>query len=188
MKEEIRPLYSELQGCLKSLSHLSENSVIKTAQDWDNFNKTIDELIELTGEDYTRFKLKPSIPAQNAFGQAAFIKVNNFKIQASNLISRIYGKYFADEKNPLDGSPSTIINATQHQNQSVQIEIIMEVTELISRKIEQHDEGTPERTFLEQVKEGLKTSKGIVQLIDLILSTASKLGLTTATILQLLSR
>ena len=134
---------------------------------------------------YTVYK---DLNGPNSLKPGQFVKVNNFKIQASGLISRIYGKYFADEKNPLDGSPSTIINTTQTQNQSIKVEIAVEMTELISQKILEHKEGSTERTFLEQIRDGLKTGKNIVELINLILSTGSQLGLTTAAILQLLSK
>ncbi len=54
--ERIRPLYAELQGCL---SQAPKQAAMDDAALWNHFNELIDELNNVSGEDYSRFKLTP---------------------------------------------------------------------------------------------------------------------------------
>lgn len=197
MKEEIRPLYLELQGYLKQLSK-NVNNIIKTEETWNNYHSVIDELNSLTGEDYNKFKLKINYINSNSFGNPYnYVNSDNFRFQLGGLIQKIYGSYFQDEKNPTDDStspqniqPANVINnvQSQSQSQSIKLEIAVEITEIIARKISDYEEGSKERTFLEQIKDGLKEGKNVVELVNLILSTGINIGLTMPVILQLLSK
>lgn len=192
MKEHLRPLYLRLQGYLNQLSKFENKSnQIESSGIWTGYHNTLAELSAITEETYDDFKLtieRGTRGLTNNPNYYQYVKLDNFLFQLAGLIGAIYGKYFFEERNPLDGAPSTIINTTQSQNQSVKIEIAVEITELITSKLSEYKEGTPERTFLEQVRDGLKSGKGVVELINLILSTGTKLGLTTSAILQLLSK
>lgn len=188
MKEKIRPVYLELQGYLNQLSQLGDKSSIRTRATWDNYHSAISELNSIAGCNYDKFKLLIDVSPGN-FGQSYnYVDLTNFKFQLGGLIMKLYGKYFFEERNPLDGTPSTVINTTQNQSQSVQLEIVFEMTELITQKLDKYNKDTPERNFLEQVKEGVKAGKSITELINFILTTGTNLGLTAATILQLLSK
>ena len=55
-KERIRPLYAELQGLL---SQAPKGTSIDNAAFWNHFNELIDELNDVSGKDYSRFKLTP---------------------------------------------------------------------------------------------------------------------------------
>jgi hypothetical protein len=187
MKNKIRPIYSQLQGYL---SQAPKGDVPMFHDDdaiSNQYNQTIDELNEITSKDYGRFKVK-SNPDNYGDVRSSYIVPLSYRTNISGLISRLHGEYFSDEPPPFSGMPSTVINTTQNQNLSVQIEIVMEIVELIADKIKQYEEGSKERTFLEQVKEGVKKSKGAIDLINLILSTATSLGLATDAVLKIFSK
>jgi hypothetical protein len=192
MKENIRPIYSQLQGYLKQLPKVDKhNRFIKSSSAWEGYHKTLDRLSEITGEKYDDFKLEVET-GHIGIGDNAkvynYVKLDIFSFQLGGLISNLHGKYFSEERNPLDGTPSTIINTTQNQTQTVKIEIAIEMNELITSKMSEYKKGTKERKFLEQVKDGLKSGKSVVELINLILSTGEKLGLAIPAILHLLSK
>lgn len=189
MKEKIKPIYLQLQGYLTNLPEVGNDyEVIKNKQTWEVYHETIDELSEITGESYDNFKLKIEINDNNFNKKYGCVNLNNFRFQLGGLILRLYGKYFSDEKNPLDVSSSPITNISQNQNQLVNIEIAIEMTELITKKLLEHGEGTVERNFLEKVKEGLRSGRNIVELINLILVTGANLGLSIDNILKILSK
>jgi hypothetical protein len=191
MKENIRPSYSQLQGYLNQLSQVKiTNNSVKSSGMWESYHNTLGRLTEITHEEYNDFKLeiKTARMGLNDDYKYNYVELDNFLFQLGGLITLLYGEYFFEERNPLDGTPSTVINTTQNQSQSLKFEIIVEMTELITKQLENYKKDTPERNFLEKVKDGLKDGKGITELINLILKTGTSLGLTAATILQLLSR
>lgn len=187
MKEKIRPIYLEFQGFLKELPRLETSaSIIRESGVWNSYHKEISELNSITGGNYDNAKLDIK-NTQDGFSDPYYVSLAEFRFKLGGIISRLYAEFFSDERNPLDGSPTTLINNSQSQNQSFQIEIALEISDLISGKIHNLEEGSKERNFLEQVKEGLKNGKGVVDLVNLILSTANKLGLATAEVIKLFS-
>lgn len=187
MKEKIRPIYSEFQGFLKELPGESgAYSAIRQEGIWSSYHESIKDLNGITGKNYDKFKVDIKV-AGAGFSTPHYISLVEFKIKLGGLISRLYAEFFSNEKNPLDGSPSTMINNSQSQNQNLQVEIALEISDLISNKINNLEKGSKERSFLEQVKEGLKSGKGAVDLVNLILTTASKSGLAIDEIMKLFS-
>jgi len=57
-KEDIRPIYSELQGYLSQAPNGKIELITYTKGKglWEQVNETIDELSKITGNDYSRFK------------------------------------------------------------------------------------------------------------------------------------
>ena len=53
---KIRPIYSELQGYLSQMPTVSTS---RAKELWLQPNKAIDELTEISGKDYSRFKTNP---------------------------------------------------------------------------------------------------------------------------------
>lgn len=176
MKEKIKPIYSELQGYLSQIPNKSDSYAQEL---WNQPNKAIDELITISGKDYSRFKTSP---LQGQLGQ--FIRVESIRTNLGGLISKLYGEYFSDEQPPFSGMPSTIINQTQTQNQS--INILLEIQEKIISEIPNHKEGTKERTFLEKVKSTLPNIKTTTDIFSNILKIGSELGLHISDIIKLL--
>ena len=189
MEKKIRPIYLQLQGYLKQLPPVNgDYSTIETKETWGGYHATLKELGEITGDSYDNFKLE--VKRGGGDGPTSgyqYINLNNFRFQLGGLISKIYGQYFLNEKNPLDGSPSTVISSVQNQSQSLEIQIVLEMTELITRKLFEYQDEGPEKSFLEKIKEGLKSGKSVTELINLILLTGKDLGLTIANMLSLLS-
>ncbi len=183
LKEKIRPIYSELQGYLsqapkaeKGYESVSEESI------WEHYHSAIKELNDITEEDYDKFKVSPQR------GQVGcFVRVVEYRACLGGLISRLHGQYFPDEPAPFSGMPSTIITQQQTQAQSTKVQILLDLQSTIDNQISKYEKGTPERTFLEKIKEGLSGIGDVNDLVRLLLRTGKKLGLTIDQILAFFS-
>ncbi len=153
----------------------------------DCYHKCLDELKEITGNSYDDFKLEYKYHSNSYSNSPFYVSSESFKMKLSGVISKIYGEYFYTESNPLDGSPTTLITNSQNQSQTLQLEIVLEISALIGKKIDTLEEGSKEKKFFEQIKSGLTTSKGVVGLIKDILLTGQNLGISIGEILKLFS-
>lgn len=172
-KQEVRPIYSELQGCLAQAPSAGEGNIINNAEFWEHHNNTIQELNKLTGKDYMKYSLAPMRGYDSAF-----ITVAIYRQKLGGLIARLHGEYFSDEQVPFAEMPSTVIQQNQNQSQSVQIEFMLEVSNLINDKLHAAKEGSKEKSFLEKVRGSLGAVKNVGQLITLLLATANQMGIS----------
>lgn len=179
-KEKIRSMYSELQGYLsqtpiaeKGYEHIDDDGFT------DNLNAIIQELNTSTGNDYSRSSLKKKYYSTDR-GPEYYIRVAEYRNKIGGLISRLHSEFFKDEPPPFSGMPNTSINVTQdqRQSQSIALEIAIEMGSLIGSKIEKYEKGTPERAFLEKLKEKLVSIKSVSELVLTIFGIASSVGLT----------
>ena len=169
-KEAIRPIYSELQGYL---AQAPDEGSTREMSVWEDYNETIKELITLTGNNYNKYNLTPT----RGGGSSQYLMYDVYRGKLGGLIARLYGEYFSDEVAPFASMPSMVVTQHQNQNQSVHIEFLLEVNNLINDKINKVKEGTPEKKFLEKIRGSLSTVKNISQLISLIMTTAKAAGI-----------
>ena len=181
-KEKIRPFYSELQGYLAQAPSDEKNRYIHNAEFWEQYNSTIQELNSVTGKNYDNFKLASM---RGSARQA--IPVEMYRQKLGGLIARLHGEYFSDEVTPFAEMPSTVISQSQNQNQSLHVQLLLELNDLIHEKLGKVQDGTKEKTFLEKVKASLSSVKSISQLITLILTTSHELGITIEQLKSLFS-
>ena len=102
------------------------------------------------------------------------------------MIARLHGEYFFDEPAPFSDMPNTVINQTQQQNQSFQVQMLLEVQSKIDEKISEFKEGTKEKSFLDKIKGSLSSIKNTTELFTLILKTGKDFSLTVEQILNIL--
>lgn len=179
-KAEIRPDYTTLQGYLSQL-HKKEgvlgNAYDETASEYQKQLKfIIDRLTALTGNDYSEFGVQMQSVRNPHSTARQVIEMEVYAFKMSGLILRLYGQFFYDERNPLDGTPSTVINSSQSQSQQVDIKLLLDVSSKIDEKLKQ-TEVPAEKSFLSQMKEGLKTVSGYADLLKLATTTAHSAGL-----------
>lgn len=171
--EKIRPIYSELQGYLSQAPKISERPLLRDSSCWEQVNQAIEELNELSGNDYDRFRIETY---DKGFGST--VSNTDYRNKLGGLIARLHGEFFFNEQTPFNGMPSTIIHQTQQQNQSVQVQILFEIRDKIDKEISKFGEKTKERAFLKKIKSSLSAAGNITELISLILKTAKNIGLT----------
>ncbi|OHB60659.1 MAG: hypothetical protein A2167_04585 [Planctomycetes bacterium RBG_13_46_10] len=173
-KEKIRPIYHELQGYLSQApDEKGARDVIYDSAYWEQYNSTIDELNNISGNNYDRFKISP------VQGQAGLrVVICTYRSKLSGLISRLHGEFFSDEPAPFSEMPTTVISQSQQQSQSFQIQMLLEIQSKIDEKLPKFDEGTKERKFLEKVKSSLASIRNIAGLISLLLKVAKECGLS----------
>jgi hypothetical protein len=174
-KLAIKTIYCELQGYLTHAPVNDKTSSIHDPAFWEQYNSSIAELNKVTGKDYNKFILTP----RRGGGEShyLYLEKDTYRQKLSGLIAHLYGEYFSDEVAPFKEMPSTIITQSQNQNQSVHVQMILEVSDLIHDKLSKVQEGSKEKTFLEKIKSSLSTVKDVGQLISLIMATAHELSI-----------
>ena len=181
-KEKIRPIYSELQGYLSQApSEKTTSDATYDSSIWNQFNAAIDELNNISGNNYDRFKIHP----ETGGAGVAHVYILTYRSKLGGLISRLHGEFFSDEAAPFSGMPTTIISQNQQQTQSFQIQMLLEIQSKIDEKIPKFDEGSKEKRFLERVKGSLASIGNITQLVTLLLKVAQDIGLTIEQILDI---
>lgn len=179
MKEEIKPIYSELRGYLSQAPALKDLHWTCESSLWDQYNQVIDELNNVSGKDYNRFKIKPRTTGGNRG-----VGILSYRNKLGGLIARLHSEYFSDEPEPfsLSNIPSTVISQTQQQSQS---QILLEVQSKIDEKISKFGKDSKEGKFLEKIKNSLPSIRNISQLIILLLEVGNTVGLTVGQILNI---
>ena len=176
-KQDIRPIYSELQGYLAQAPNDEHKATIGDEERaiWEQYNDTVKELNVLTGKDYDRFQLAPVTIPENG---RQYAHVTVYRQKLGGLITRLHAEYFSDETPPFAEMPSTIISQSQNQNQSFHVQLLLEVNDLIHKGLSTTPEGSKEKTFLEKIKGALSSVKSVSELIALLFTTAQTSGIT----------
>lgn len=187
MKNKIRPMYSELQGYLAQAPPQRERDTgVKIETMRALLAAVISELNEVSGKDYNRFQITSDDCYGSPDNPLDFMLINKYRAKLGGLIARLHGEYFADEQAPFSGMPSTVIQQTQQQHQTVDIALLLDIRGTIEQKIPTFGEGTKEKKFLQKVKDLLGSVSSAKQLFSLILSTAKEFGLSPEDIQNLI--
>lgn len=177
-KEDIRPIYQELQGYLSQAPGGDKIRLIYDDNLWEQVNQVIDELNSISGEDYNRFKMTTKQIRQGREGMLNVVDVGTYRAKLGGMISRLHGQYFSDEVAPFSGMPSTVISQTQQQSQSFQVQLLLEIQSKIDEQLHKLEPEDEKRGFLDKVKGALKSVRNATELITLILATGQEFGLT----------
>ncbi len=182
-REEIRFLMEELKGYLTQAPNPSLVPVINERPVWENYNRVIEELNTLTGRDYSKFKV---IAEQGTF-KVEFVGVVTYRSNLSGLINRLRAEYLPDEPEVSSQNPTTVINQTITQQQSVQ-HLALELQSVVDKKLLGSADLEPkERTFLEKVKSSLGNVTSFVEAINTILKLAKDLGIDPSSLIKMFS-
>jgi hypothetical protein len=177
-KEDIRPIYAELQGCLSQAPPgKDKNGYSREVTDdiLNHFNNLIDELNNVAKEDNNRFKLRTG----------GWTDSLTYRTKLGGLISRLHGQYFSDEVAPFSGMPSTVITQSQQQSQSIQVQMLLDFQSKIDAQLQKLEPGDKKRSFLEKIKESLASVKDYAGLIALYITTAQEFGISIKELLEL---
>ena len=169
-REEIRHLYEELQGYLLQLPSSNVVDFCFDESMWVLPNNTIDELRNVTGKNYDKFKLKP------ISGIPPAIYITSYKQNLGGLISRLHSEYFANEPHPFQESPSILLNQVIQQNQSIVLQLLLKNE--IDSKISQYDIESKESTFLHKLKDSVNSITTFSQFVSMLHKLARELGLS----------
>lgn len=150
-KEDLRPLFSELQGYLSQAPIVKElyNSIHYQSV-WDQYNETVNLISKITGEDFSRFLIKDK--DFKVRDNEKFIRLILYRQKLGGLISYLHAKYFINEPPPFSSVPSTIISQHQQQNQNLHIQMLLEIQSKIDEKLHNLEEGSKEKNFYKNLK------------------------------------
>ena len=174
-KEKIGQIYSELQGYFSQATKAKTSAnAFYDAQIWHQYNEAIDELNNIGGNNYGRFRIYHE--RSELFGD--FIRSITYRSKLAGLILRLHSEFFSDEPAPFIGKPTTDIRQRQQQSRFFQRQMILEIQSKIDEKIPEFNEGSKEKEFLEKAKASLASIKSVTQLVSLLLKTGQELDLT----------
>jgi len=179
IKPKIKIIYSELKGYLSQTPMSQQTSdIFANDSSWQQYNEAINELSQITGENYNRFIIKPEhINGHN------IVHIVSFRQALGGIINRIHETFFPDETPPFSGTPQTIIS--QSQSQSVSIQMLLDFQSKIEKEIN-HAKGDPKKEgFLKRCKDNLRHVKDVNDLLKLVIETAKQFGLSVADLVAL---
>jgi hypothetical protein len=186
-KETIRPIYEELQG------YLQQGATADAYNHglWQSYHRTIALLSELSGEDFSRFRVTviPHSTYQHV-PLAEHIDPTEYRAKLAGLVRYLHGKYFPNEAYPVGLGPLIVVRQTQHPSAPQQM--MMEITAQLARCETLFEQGGRERGFIDKVR-GLppSTLSGIAsvsQLLLLLLGTAEESGLNLDDLQRILGK
>jgi hypothetical protein len=188
-KEKVREIYSELQGYLSQFP--IGDSPDRSIDDDDyskNINSLVLELNRLTEEDFSRFNIGVhSIKYAGRTEVIHEIKISEYRTKVMGLIKILHSKFFQSEHEPFSSSPSTVNINSQHQEQSqVQnIKLLIDVSKVITKNLNNAETTAEEKTFLYEVEKVLPTINGGLDLLQKVSSIATKAGIAIAAVSKL---
>lgn len=188
--DEIKKIYIQLKTLHESLipSIGDKSATLADANIWNNFNTKLNQLCKLTQDDHF---LSLAANPTSVGGGRQFILTSNLARSVYQATSYLFEtQNLADQLPPIKPENRGNGNITQtsisHQNQEnfqnthINIEFnqtLTYVTEVLVEAKSDYPEDTKERTFIDKVKSGLSTTKNTAEIIRLILTTASELGI-----------
>lgn len=174
-KEKIAHIYSELQGYLSQATKAKTSAnAFYDAQIWNQYNEAIDELNNISGTNYGRFR----IHHERSTLLGDFVRSITYRSKLAGLILRLHSEFFSDESAPSTDEPTTLISQRQQQSRFFQRQMILEIQSKIDEKIPEFNNDSKEKKFLEKVKASLASITSVTQLVSLLLKTGQELDLT----------
>ena len=180
--EELRVMYEELKFMISGTPQPGPGMFPIRATTVEHFHqilRTMNALTQSEGNLFDRFRFF------HAYEEVYNVPIADFRIKLMGVIGFVNQKFFPEDM-PFSGSPGTIINMSQTAVQQVHQELIVNLTEQTALKSQKFEKGSPEREFLDQLKESLKTIKSATDLVDSILNIGHKLGMAIPAILKIL--
>lgn len=184
MKKQIRPLYSEFQGYLSQAPASSGSSRTIYDEDmWSQYNDALKLLSDVAEKDYGRFRINPKPSSTSR--SSLYVPTDIYRQKLGGLISNLHGEYFLDEPAPFSGMPSTVI--TQTQQQSMTIQIVLDIQSKIDELLPTLEAGSKKQKFLEKFKSILSSVLNVNDLIGKCMKLADEFDLNVQDILSLWS-
>lgn len=179
MKEQIRPIYSQLQGYLEQAPQRDKSANwTKNLNMSGQVNNAIDELNTISSKSYDGFKIQPKRMGNGA----PIMEFDTYRTNLGGLIARLHAEYFSDEDPPFRGMPTTVITQSQSQDQSQSVSFILDLHERVISELPQHKEGSKEKGFLEKLKSALPSIKTGTDILAKALEIGSNSGLSVEAI------
>ena len=126
-KGKIKALYAELQGYLSQTPEPNQpTDIFPSDSSWLQYNDTVRELAQLTGEDYDRFIIQPE--NHDGFN---IVQIMSYRQKLGGIICKIHSIYFPDETPPFSSTPQTIIS----QNQSQSMQMLLDIQSKIDNEL-----------------------------------------------------
>lgn len=196
VKNQIRIIYSELEGYLESIS----DKDITNENVWSGYNNMISKLEKLTQENYSRFKVSPRIKRwshgnnpdtgkEYGYTLDVRVKIDDYKTKLNGIIKVLKTQYDLGKENSNSENGNFIFNISQNQSlrNDIQISIINELINEVDKVSQRYEQGSKEKSFLDRIKENIPNAKNTFEIIMLIFKIAKEFGFSPDKILKIFS-
>lgn len=180
MNGKIELIYSDLIAYLHTSVDCDDNHITYEDQRFTEFNKIIAELDQYGANGYERFMLKQK-PGYYA------IDWKEYKAMLSATVRRLHTEFFNGQPDPFVKTPTSVVNhsMSQYQNQMQNQEMIVDLSVLVGEKRSKYEEGSPERKFLDELRDNITTAGNTIDKIRQIFEIAKKFGLSIAKLISI---
>ncbi|MFT5036613.1 MAG: hypothetical protein ACI9VM_000175 [Candidatus Azotimanducaceae bacterium] len=173
MKEQVKPLYEELKGIRSAIPDASLFDDRGVSEKYHSLlDKLRAELPDLNTDEY-KIRVKQS-------QRGPTIDTPDYKTKVESLIGNIKGRFDFDSTEFNNGH-------TFIQNQTVSVELVLNLQEKVIELRDKYKVGTPERSFLEKLKSSLSSIKDGADIIKIVLSEAKTAGLSVEKLISIFS-
>lgn len=162
--KQINSLYGELAGLLSQLP-LAEKSRWVSKSTGDLYNSTVDELIKLSGTEYSRLKLSDGDTSEYSSNDDDF-DTANLRVKLGALVKRLEEEYGFNRNASTGNSAPVIVTVNQNQEVTLTVTPIQQIIDSTDDS-EVRKELNELKTILETTKDPEKTS-GILNKIQKI--------------------
>jgi hypothetical protein len=196
---ELKKLYYEIEAINVGTTTLgpNESPSLNTVH---RFNAILEEFAQKSGDqNITNYSVRIN---RRPNSRIESVRPSDLRQNAYTVASVIYDSHLNQSSLPPTkpspaafGQPSPIsqtFQQNQDNNQSTQISVefnqtIISLTEMLTKKEVELDDGTPEKGFVQKLKSVLASAKGVLDVIRMILTLATEFGLTANQVKNLLS-
>lgn len=200
-KDELMKLYNQLTSMNTSLAAQAGKSTISDGT-WDIFNKKMSILANALNDDhFLELQVRPKTDHRGGYFMIPSDLIAKVYSATSYLFEQYTKDYTTNYPHPPSGkkddqasqvSVNQVQNSKQDQTQTMEVNIEFNQTfkyiiEKITNATTLYQDGTPEKSFINKLKNIISTAKSTAEIIKLIVVTGAEFGLTAAMLSAILN-
>lgn len=202
MSEKLISNYIKLHSLNDSLLSIAQNPSATMHDDsWKNYNLILDELSQITGDNY--YKELSVHPKRR--GSFQILLASDYSIKVYQTTSYLYNtkseqlstqpppqKPLVKRGSDQNITQTSVLSQDQQNEQKQHVEVNVEfnqtityITEALVEAKSKFPEGSKERNFIDKLKESISTAKTTADLIKMVAAAAAQFGISAQTLSQI---
>lgn len=197
-KQTLLRRYQELQAINDGAASLGQHDrpALQTVQ---RFNAIVQEIATGTGDDslpHYKVQFRSVGSSGRQYAQSSEFKQNVYTVTRIVHENHLADSTLPPQRPVTAGDSQSPVNQTfqqnQHATQTTEVSVefnqtIITLTEMLTRKEAELEDGTPEKGFIQKLKSMLAGTKSTIDVIRLAMTIAAEFGLTIQQVKDLLN-
>lgn len=163
-RDEIRPYLGQLKGLQEQIPSLGQGDFYAFSNNelGIQFNYVVTDLASIMCEDLSQFH-----------ADAVFEPLLLLKAKVGRLIGYLEGKYFPETFMPISGASTNVhVNTTNTINLAITTLVKNELISALDKELETLKDDDPAKSTFEKIKEGIKESAGLEDVVRVVVGVA----------------